>query len=137
MPLTLRKCCLLLIAAVLPLAAVALALWGCPRQPRVGPDWTPWRLYEALADSGLGYEAKEVPAGLLLKASDLSWEEVERLFAQRPVGAPLPRGIGLVTVYPFRDSVMGTVEDGQLPLYPFYLRGHPEDLRRIAAALGH
>jgi hypothetical protein len=74
MPSTFRKRLLLVPAALVPLAAVLLALWGCPRRPRLGPDWTPRRLYEALAESGLEYDAREIlrgdpalEAGLYLK----------------------------------------------------------------------
>lgn len=135
-----RKRLLLFAAALLLLAAVCLALALAPRPEsvRVGPDWTPRRLRDELQKAGLVYEGKELGAGsLLLKpaGSALGWGDAEAAVAATPVGKPLPRGLVLVTVYPYRGNVAGTVEDGQLPLYPFFLRGHPDDLRAIAAAV--
>jgi hypothetical protein len=132
-----RKRLLLCAAALVPACALAALLVGCPRRSRVGPDWTPARLRDELRKAGLVNDALEVRDGLILKAPDspLSWREAWEMVLAVSTRTRLPRGRLLVTA---RDPALGMVtdEDGALMMQSLYLRGHPDDLRAVIAAVG-
>ncbi|MDE2097726.1 MAG: hypothetical protein KGL39_10795 [Patescibacteria group bacterium] len=137
MPQTRSRALLITLSLSVATAGVLLALLA-RRGPDAGaPPRTPAELHRRLTESGLAYEARPFPRGLLLKspASPLSWEDAERAAKTVSVRTVLPRGLVIVT--PF-DEGLGTVhdEEGSLVLHALYLRGGPEDLRAIVAAAG-
>src|SRR5262249_5533862 len=99
--------------------------------------WTPQRLRDELERCGLVYEARADTRGLILKslASPLSWGEARDLVLTLSARTRLPRGLLLVA---HMEPAWGLVleEEGELLLRPLYLRGRPDDLRAIAAAVG-
>jgi hypothetical protein len=120
------------------LAAVGLLLFCCPRRPRVEPDWTPQRLCEEVQRAGLDYEAQATgPLGawcLRAPGDDSPWEEIARGMPFRVFARP---GRVRVLLLPGGSDPGGSVEEGRLRLGPLWLLGHPDDLCKIAAAMGN
>jgi hypothetical protein len=124
------------LAVLALLAAVCLLLFCCPRPPRVDPDWTPQRLCDEVQKAGLDYEAKETGplSAWCLRApgDDSPWEEVARGVPFRVFARP---GRVRVLLLPGGSDPGGSIDDGKLRLGPLWLLGHPDDLRKIAAAV--
>lgn len=124
---------------VLPLACRR----GAPLHERAR-RWTPADLHAALTAAGLDYEGKPVPHGgeanlwggyyLRPAGSREPWEAMAalrpELFASRP-------GRLCVTVVPGQFLEEMSPDSGYLQVRHLTVRGHPDELRRVAAALAH
>lgn len=127
---------LLWAAACAPLASLLLVAVVCqgPPRVRVGPGWTPERLAKELGDD---WEARPLQGGrLLLKrpAERLSWEELEVLSNESPRRFGATPGRLLVTTTSAAMPITHPEPD-MLHLRHLHVRGHPDDLARVAAAV--
>ena len=118
------------------LTPVCLLLFYYPRRPQVDPDWTPQRLCDAVQQAGLDYEAKETGplSAWCLRApgDDTPWEEIAR---GMPFRVFARSGRVRVLLLPGGSDPGGSMAEGKLRLGPLWLLGHPDDLRKIAAAV--
>jgi hypothetical protein len=124
---------LLFAAALVPVLALAVLVPGCPRRPPAVPQ-TPGEFLGALERLGLAYESRPVGMSLVLRRrGGRPWPEDLDNFAMTPRNLR-----GLVFVIPLGGETLATGSDdqeGQLQLGRLFLRGDPEELRRIAEAL--
>ncbi len=120
-------------ASLASLLVVGLVCQG-PPFPRVGSDWTPERLAREM---GEGWESRSLQGGrLLLKrpAERLSWEDLEVLSNESPRRFSGSPGRLLVTSTSAAMPVAHPEPD-VLHLRHLHVRGHPDELARVAAAV--
>ncbi len=131
-----RKRRLLVLGSIL-LALAAFFLPFALSCPEVRPDLKPWQLCQHLKDAGLDYEAYPTgPLGawcLRVPGNTTPWEDIAR-------GVPgiIFRQPGCVRIVPVYDpkGIESYADKGRMRIGPLFLLGHPDDLRRIARALG-